>query len=322
MSNVASFACLAQSSIGAMLVCSERHVPFSTRNMARVFTNPVFIRLVLYGLAQQAQFGLARQAQMFGYIQQPLAEKVVAGQRPVLQSMSLQSGPGQQQFSGQPDQFVRQQGLPQLSGPGVVQSSAVQGAVLNLPATTFQSSSVNQMAPIQQAVSHSSGVTLHGASHSERTAAAVIVPGMGRSRSGQSDPGIVRARPGRASSRRDQRIEGLSPGSELDQFFAHNFAEFEKSVAIGSLARNANAWRSLTSDLEMRAVVRDGYFPPSHHCPWPIFKKLYQCNACTAFCVESGLRTACQWFCQNWRPPLRWLPIHSPFPHKPTERKG
>ncbi len=117
--------------------------PVSTRDRARAFTNPVFICLARYGRAQQAQFGIVQQAQMLGYVQQPLAGDVVADQIPGVQSMPLQNGPVQQRFSSQPGLFMRQQGLPQLSGPGVVQSSAAQGAALNLHATAFQPISVN-----------------------------------------------------------------------------------------------------------------------------------------------------------------------------------
>ncbi len=64
-------------------------------------------------------------------------------------------------------------------------------------------------------------------------------------------------------------IEGLSSGSKLDRFLRNNFAEFEKSVVKGSLSRNANAWRSLTSDPKTLAVVWDGYFHTSAMCAQP-----------------------------------------------------
>ncbi len=193
-----------------------------------MFTNPVFICLALYGLAQQAQFGLAKQAQMFGYVQQPLAGNAGAGQIQVLQLMPLQSGPGQQQFSVQPGQFVRQQGLPQLSGPGVAQSSAVQGAALNLYATAFQPNSVNQTAPIQRAVSDSSGVTLRGPAQSERTVGAVTVRAWDEaaqarmivavSERGQAEPVVGEIKVGSKCPVNKVRTEGLGPGSNLTSF--------------------------------------------------------------------------------------------------------
>ncbi len=101
----------------------------------------------------------------------------------------------------------------------------------------------------------------------------VILPD--HAQTGSSGPGVL---PGQSTGSKFPvsdvgEIEGLSPGSKLDRFLRENFADFEKSAVKGSLARNANAWRSLTSDPQMLAVVRDGYSPPFQSVPPAHFRK-------------------------------------------------
>ncbi len=69
------------------------------------------------------------------------------------------------------------------------------------------------------------------------------------------------------------QIECLSPGSELYQYLRENFGEFEKSSVKGSLARNANAWRSISADPELIAVVEQGYYPSFKIAPPAFFRK-------------------------------------------------
>ncbi len=113
----------------------------------------------------------------------------MAGQIPVFQGLPVQSGSLEPQFPVQPVQFVRQQGLPQLSGPGVAQASAVQGAALNPNAMAFQPIAVNQAVPIQRAASDPSGAIQHGAAQADRTAAGATAPALdGAAQAGGSQP--------------------------------------------------------------------------------------------------------------------------------------